>query len=157
MKILILCVGKLDRAMFAAAAAEYEKRLSRFCELEVRQIAEGPVPRNDAQIAHCLDVEGEKMLAALKSGDHVAALCVGGRSYSSEGFASYIGAQRDAGRGRLVFVIGSSHGLSSSVLARADDRISVSAMTFPHQLFRVMLEEQIYRAFTILSGQTYHK
>ena len=158
MNIRIICVGKPDRVMFAPALAEYEKRLSRFCQLEIRQIAEGPVPRNDAEIEKTLRLEGEKILACIKPTDRVVAMCIGGKLYSSTELADRIRDYQNYGQGgTLTYIIGSSHGLCDEVIARADEKLSMSKMTFPHQLARVMLTEQIYRAFTILSGQTYHK
>ena len=158
MNLRIICVGKPDRVMFAPAIAEYEKRLSRFCQLDVRQIAEGPVPRNDAQIDKCLRIEGEKILSCIKPGDRVVAMYIEGKQLSSPELAKQIKEFQDYGQGgTLTYIIGSSHGLCDEVIRRADIKLSMSRMTFPHQLARVMLTEQIYRAFTILSGQTYHK
>ena len=158
MNLRIICVGKPDRVMFAPAIAEYEKRLSRFCQLDIRQLAEGPVPRNDAEIEKTLRLEGEKILACLKPNDRVVAMCIGGKQLSSTDLAAQIKEFQDYGQGgTLTYIIGSSHGLCPEVIARADQKLSMSKMTFPHQLARVMLTEQIYRAFTILSGQTYHK
>ena len=158
MNLRIICVGKPDRVMFAPALAEYEKRLSRFCQLDIRQLAEGPVPRNEAEIEKTLRLEGEKILACLKPNDRVVAMCIEGKQLSSTQLAQQIKEFQDYGQGgTLTYIIGSSHGLCDEVVRRADIKLSMSKMTFPHQLARVMLTEQIYRAFTILSGQTYHK
>ena len=157
MKILLICIGKPDRRLFAPACEEYEKRIGRYCDLEVRQLQEGPVPRSDAEIPKCLAWEGEKILSLIRPGDRVVPLCIEGRSLDSEQFAASLGRMRDDGAQRIVFVIGSSHGLDPSVVRRADMKLSMSAMTFPHQLARVMFLEQLYRAFTILNNQTYHK
>ena len=157
MKILLICIGKPDRTLYAPACEEYEKRIGRFCDLEVRQLQEGPVPRSDAEIPRCLAAEAEKILSLIRPSDTVIPLCIEGRPSSSEQFAETVRALRDDGAQRLVFVIGSSHGLDPSVVKRANRTLSMSPMTFPHQLARVMFLEQLYRAFTILNHQTYHK
>ena len=158
MNLRIICIGKPDRVMFAPALAEYEKRLSRFCQLDIRQLPEGPVPRNDAEIEKTLRLEGEKILSLLKPNDRVVAMCIEGKQVSSTELANQIHEFQTYGQGgTLTYIIGSSHGLCDEVIRRADQKLSMSKMTFPHQLARVMLTEQIYRAFTILSGQTYHK
>ena len=157
MKILLICIGNPDRTLYAPACEEYEKRLGRFCDLEVRQLAEGPVPRSDAEIPKCLAAEAEKILALIRGTDIVIPLCIGGKALSSEEFAQDLGELRDRGAQRIVFVIGSSHGLDPSVVSRGDRTLSMSRMTFPHQLARVMFLEQLYRSFTILNHQTYHK
>ena len=121
------------------------------------QLAEGPVPRSDSEIPRCLAQEAEKILSLIQRTDTVIPLCIEGKSQNSESFAAKLGKLRDEGAQRIVFVIGSSHGLDPSVVARANQTLSMSEMTFPHQLARVMFLEQLYRAFTILNNQTYHK
>lgn len=157
MRILVLSVGKLDRTMFAPAAAEYEKRLKRYCDFSTLALAEGPQARNDGEIARCLQEEGVRILSHIRPDDFVVTLCIDGAQCDSMALARKIGRHRDLDGRPLVFIIGSSHGLSNAVLQRANARLSMSKMTFPHQLARVMLCEQLYRAFTILQGQTYHK
>ena len=157
MKILLICIGKLDKKLFAPACEEYAKRIGRFCDFEVRQLTEGPVPRSDSEIPRCLAQEAEKILSLIQRTDTVIPLCIEGKSQNSESFAAKLGKLRDEGAQRIVFVIGSSHGLDPSVVARANQTLSMSEMTFPHQLARVMFLEQLYRAFTILNNQTYHK
>ena len=143
-KISLVCVGRLKEAYWRDAVAEYLKRLSRFCRAEVREIAEG----------RSVEEEADPILRACRG--RVIALAVEGRGCSSEGFARMLQGAVDAGEG-VTFVIGSSCGLSPRVKARADMLLSFSAMTLPHQLMRVVLCEQIYRAFMINAGAEYHK
>jgi len=160
MNTAILCVGKLREAHFREAADEYLKRLRRFgacVEIEIPDLPE-PVNASTAQEAEVRCKEGERLLAALRPGDYVVALCVNGAQRSSEALAQRISAWR--GRGdikRVVWVIGGSLGLSEEVTARAHERLSLSAMTFPHQLARVALLEQLYRACKIVANERYHK
>jgi len=143
-KINIVCVGKLKEEFYRAASSEYLKRLSRFAKVEVKEIAEG---RN-------LGEEGENILRAAKG--KIIALCIEGRKYSSEGLAAEIKSLCDRGD-EFTFIIGSSCGLSDAVKSRAAIKLSFSDMTFPHQLMRVILLEQLYRAFMINGGGEYHK
>ncbi len=158
MNCVILCVGRLREKFYAAAAEEYVKRISRFGKIEIQEVPDLPEPdhASDAQRAQVMEKEGESLLSRLKSGDHVAALCIDAPQFTSEAFAAKIAAQEMLG-GRLVFVIGGSLGLSPAVLRRADERLSLSRMTFPHQLARVLLLEQVYRACKINAGERYHK
>ncbi len=143
-KIYIVCVGKLKEDYLRAAQAEYLKRLSRFAKVEVRELPE----RNT------LEEEGEDILRSLRG--RAVALAVEGAQRSSEEFAADIRALCDRGE-ELTLIVGSSCGLSPAVKARADALLSFSKMTFPHQLMRVVLLEQLYRAFMINSGSAYHK
>lgn len=156
-QVSILYTGKLKEGYWREAVNEYAKRLNAYCRLEFEEFPEERLPDapTEAQIRAALDAEAERILPRLE-GKMVVALCVEGKSLTSEELAARMGRELDAGR-RLAFVIGSSHGLSDRIKSRADLRLSFSAMTFPHQLFRVMLLEQIYRGFTILNGKTYHK
>ena len=156
-QVSVICVGKLKESCWREAAAEYAKRLSAYCRLELEELAEERLPENptERQIAAALEAEADQILPRLE-GKTAVALCVEGKPCTSEAFAAMMGREIDGGR-KLAFVIGSSHGLSQRVKSRADARVSFSALTFPHQLFRVMLLEQIYRGFTILHGKTYHK
>lgn len=140
----IVCVGKLKEDFYRAAVAEYAKRLSRFCKFNVIELAEG---KN-------LEEEGKNILKRLKGS--VVALCVEGDKMSSESFAAYVRSLCDRGES-ATFVIGSSEGLAPSVKSAARVRLSFSDMTFPHQLMRVVLCEQVYRAFMINGGGEYHK
>ena len=143
-KINFVCVGNLKEKFFAEAAEEYLKRLSRFCKAEVKELPE----KNDPE------EEAESVLRALKG--RVVALAVEGKKRSSEAFAKEVAAFTDRGE-EITFVIGSSEGLSQRVKERADELLSFSDMTFPHRLMRVILLEQVYRAFMINAGAKYHK
>lgn len=143
-KINIVCVGKLKEEYLRSAAAEYLKRLSRFAKVSVIEIAEG----------RTLKDESVSVMKALKG--YVIALCVEGEKLSSEAFSEKLGTLADRGE-ELTFVIGSSCGLAPEVKSSADFKLSFSEMTFPHQLMRVILLEQVYRAFMIMSGGEYHK
>lgn len=143
-KINIVCVGKIKEDYFRSASEEYLKRLSRFARVEVKEIAE----------CKTLKQEGEGILKAAKG--HIIALCVEGEKFSSEQFARHIKAVCDRGE-ELSFIIGSSEGLDASVKSAASLKLSFSDMTFPHRLMRVILLEQLYRAFMINSGGEYHK
>ena len=158
MAICILCVGKLKERWEREACQEYLKRLSRFDSVEIREVPDQPEPANasEALSRKVMDKEGEQLLACVRPGDQVVALCIGGESFDSEGLAKRLSAWRMDGR-RLVLVIGGSLGLSEAVLARADGKVSFSRLTFPHQLMRVILLEQVYRAFKINAGERYHK
>ena len=154
----ILCVGKLREQYWRDACAEYEKRLSRLTRLELIEVPDLPEGQNasDADREKIKLREGEELLRRLRPGDYVAALCIRAPEKSSEQLAAFL-RERDLSGRRTVFVIGGSLGLSDAVLARADARLSMSPMTFPHQLARVMLLEQLYRARKILAGEKYHK
>lgn len=143
-KINLVCVGKIKEQFFKDAVDEYLKRLSRFAKVEVKEIAEGRNP----------DEEAADVLRALKG--YVIALCVEGKKLSSAEFANELKKLCDKGE-EITFIIGSSEGLSDSVKDKAGLKLSFSDMTFPHRLMRVILAEQIYRAFMINSGGTYHK
>ena len=156
--VRLVCVGKLKESWLSAACAEYVKRLSRYCSLTVTELAEHTLPEKPsaAQISAALEKEGAEIIKACE-GCYAVAACVEGTQMSSEELSQTLDRLSADGKGKLAFVIGSSHGLSDTVKRRADMRLSVSKMTFPHQLFRVMLLEQIYRAFSISAGATYHK
>lgn len=143
-KVNVVAVGKLKEKFFVEAAEEYKKRLSRFCKIEETELNE----------KNSLKEEAESILPLCKG--YVIALAVEGKEGSSEEFAQKLQRLFDAGR-EVTFVIGSSCGLHESVKARADELCSFSKMTFPHRLMRVFLYEQVYRAFTIMTGSPYHK
>ena len=147
-KIRIIAMGKLTEAAFRDAAAEYARRAGRFFNLSVDELRPEQTPQNPSpgEIAKALDREADRILAALPP-----------RAMSSEAFAAWIDRQASGGAGEVVFLVGSSHGMAERVKQRASVRLSVSEMTFPHELFRVMLLEQIYRAGEILAGGKYHK
>lgn len=137
---------------------EYLKRLSRFDKVQVLEVPDVSEPANasSAQITQIVEAEGERLLSLVKPADYVTALCIDAPQYSSEQFAARLQNVRDTSR-HHVFVIGGSNGLSDKVLSRADERLSLSEMTFPHQLARVLLLEQIYRAYKINANERYHK
>ena len=159
MNLRLITVGKLKEAYLKVAAAEYEKRLSRFLKIECLEIPDERIPdrASSAEEARILTKEGERILAKIGAGDYVVAFCVEGKQKTSEEFASLFSSLALSGKSTVSFVIGGSLGLSDEVKERADLSLGVSKMTFPHQLFRVMLLEQIYRAQKIIAGETYHK
>ena len=142
-----------------ALADEYLKRLGRYDRYEEIELPDLPEPGEGSAVLEekVKTREGEAILARIKPGDRVIALTIGGKARSSEDLAKHLRELKTAGCGRLVFVIGGSLGLGGNVLARADEELSMSAMTFPHQLARVMLLEQVYRAMKINAGERYHK
>ena len=161
MKITILAVGKIKEAFYADALKEYSKRLSAYCDLSVAEVMDEPVPEraSSALQEKILRKEGvklEKVLDRYPSA-YVIALAINGRSFDSVSFSSFLSGLQVKGQSHLIFVIGGSIGLSDTILQRSHMRISFSKMTFPHQLMRVILLEQIYRAMRIAHGQPYHK
>ena len=143
-KIYIVCVGKIKEKFYTDAAQEYLKRLSRFAKVEVREVAE------------CRNLEEEAALILKAAKGRIVALCIEGKKFSSEELAAYIKELTDTGS-ECTFIIGSSCGLSDEVKDKANLKLSFSDLTFPHQLMRVVLLEQIYRAFMINGGGEYHK
>ena len=158
-KVTILCVGKLKERFYAEAAAEYAKRLARYCRLEILELPEERLPESpsQAQIDAALEREAAAVRAKLPAGAMLITLCIEGRLRSSEELARQMAVWSSQGAGHLVFLIGGSFGLAFSLKAQAAERLSMSPMTFPHHLARVMLLEQIYRAFKIGEGSGYHK
>ena len=159
MKITIACVGKVKEGYFRDAISEYSKRLSRYIRLEIREVADEKTP-DGASPAEELAIkqrEGERLLSVIREDAWVIALAIDGKALSSTGLAQEIDRLGITGKSHIVFVIGGSLGLSGDVLARADYKLSFSAMTFPHQLMRLILLEQIYRAFRIIHHEPYHK
>jgi len=159
MQIEVLCVGKLKEKYWTEACGEYIKRLSRFCRLHITELKDEAVGEQAsmAQVLQALDREGERIMSHIGARDYVVPLCIEGKALSSDALAKKLSDVNQLGMGRLVFIIGGSHGLSDSVKNRADFKLSFSAMTFPHQLMRVILLEQVYRAFKINAGENYHK
>ena len=159
MQVEILCVGKLKEKYLKEACDEYKKRLSRFCSLTVTEFKDEAVPEqaSQAQVEQAMEREGERILSKISDRDYVVSLCVEGKSLSSEAFAKELEAVFQKGIGRLVLIIGGSCGLSPAVKKRSNLRLSFSAMTFPHQLMRVILLEQLYRAYKINANESYHK
>ena len=160
MSIAVVCVGRMRESAYRALADEYLRRLKRYGKIEETEIPDLPEPPGGGSPALEERVrrrEGEGILKAIRPGDRVIAMTISGRQMDSEELAAHIGALRAGGAGRLVFVIGGSLGLGQNVLQRADEEISMGRMTFPHQLARVMLLEQLYRAEKIIAGERYHK
>ena len=160
MSAVILCVGKMKEKPYRQMADEYLKRLSRYGKYEETEIPDLPEPASGSSEAleeQLKTKEGEAILAKIRPGDRVIALTIGGRQRSSEELARHIAEMKTGGVSRFVFIIGGSLGLGRNVLARADEELSMSPMTFPHQLARVMLLEQLYRAEKINAGERYHK
>ena len=158
-KVTILCTGKLKEKFYLDAVAEYVKRLSRFCKLEIVELPEERLPEDPspAQIEAALSKEADAVRAKLPNGCLVIAMCVEGRERSSEELAQLVGTWEQSSAKHLVFLIGGSYGLHPSINAEAQVKLSMSPMTFPHHLLRVMLLEQIYRAYQINAGSRYHK
>ena len=158
--ITLIALGKLNADYYAKAAAEYAKRLSAYCRLNIVELPEEPIAEKNASpavIGKALEKEARAILTAVPKGSSLAALCVEGKQKTSEELAAYLDERAGSGAGDVAFVIGSSHGLADSVKQTASLRLSMSKMTFPHQLARVMLLEQLYRAFPINHGGKYHK
>ena len=158
-KVSIICVGKMKEKFYIDAAAEYVKRLSRFCKLEITELPEDRLPDDpsQAQIDAALAKEADAIRAKLPPSAYIIAMCVEGKTRSSEELASLMAQSANQGESHLVFLIGGSFGLHPSLKALAAVKLSMSPMTFPHHLARVMLLEQIYRGFKINEGSAYHK
>lgn len=156
--LTIITVGTLKESYLRDAAAEYEKRLGAFCRLSSVNLKEEKLPDSpsESQIETALRKEGERILAQMPKKSYKIALCVEGKQLSSEELADKLG-QISSTHGEVCLVIGSSHGLDPSVKNACDMRLSVSKLTFPHQLMRVILLEAVYRGFNILKGTHYHK
>ena len=159
MQVEVICVGKLKEKYLKDACDEYTKRLSRFCTLHITELKDEPVPEqaSEAQTEQAIVREGERILQKVGDRDFVVSLCVEGKGLSSEQFAKELEQVFQKGASRLVFIIGGSCGLSDDVKKRSNLRLSFSAMTFPHQLMRVILLEQVYRAYKINANESYHK
>ena len=158
-RVTIVCVGKLKERFYTEAAAEYQKRLQRHCRLEILELPEQRLPEDPspAQVEQALRREAEAIRGKLPAGAVLIALCIEGQTMSSEALAERMGRWASGGGSHLVFLIGGSVGLHASLKEQAALRLSMSPMTFPHHLARVMLLEQIYRAYQILEGSRYHK
>ena len=158
-RVNVLCVGKLKEKFYADAAAEYVKRLGRCCRLEVTELPEQRLPEDPspAQIAQALAAEAAAIRERLPRSGAVVALCIEGQLCSSEDLARRLNDLAVGGAGQVTFLIGGSFGLDDSLKRSADWRMSMSPMTFPHHMARVMLLEQLYRAYQIQQGTRYHK
>lgn len=155
-KVNVVAVGKVKEKYFLDGISEYAKRLSRFCNFSIIEVQEENYNKvDDALISVIKEKEAEKILPHLKG--HVFAMAIEGEKTSSEKFANMLNGLISRGTGVITFVIGGSYGLSDEIKKKADKLLSFSDMTFPHTLFRLMLTEQIYRAFSIIGGSAYHK
>ena len=157
--VKLICVGRMREKFYSEAFAEYRKRLGAYCKFECTELTEQRLsdePSN-GEIAAALEKEAGEIEKAVPPDAYLVALCVEGRQRSSEELAALLRERENSGKPRLCFVIGGSYGMSERVKARADLKLSMSKMTFPHHLARVMLAEQIYRAFKINEGSRYHK
>ena len=159
LNITIICIGRLKDAFFEAASKEYLKRLGAYAKVNAVELKAVDLPQEPSasEISAALEREGAEILKKIPSGARVVALCVEGKLYSSEELAADFTAAANGGTSHIVFVIGGSYGLSEAVKRASQVRLSMSRMTFPHRLARVMLLEQIYRACKINAGEKYHK
>lgn len=159
MKITIITVGKIKEKYLRDAIAEYAKRLSRYCKLEIIEVADEKTPDQASETVEeqIRDKEGERILKCIRDDMYVITLEIGGKMLSSEELADKVNMLGIQGQSSVAFVIGGSIGLGREVLKRSDYALSFSKMTFPHQLMRVILLEQVYRSYRIINGEPYHK
>lgn len=159
MNITIIAVGKLKEKYLKQAVDEYSKRLGRYCRLDIIELADEKTPDNASEKDEIIikEKEGRAILSKIKENSYVIAMDLKGNELSSEEFSKFIDNCGIMGNSNLVFAIGGSLGLSEEVIRRANYKLCFSKMTFPHQLFRVMLLEQVYRGFRIINGEPYHK
>ena len=159
LSIHIICIGKLKEKYLCEAVSEYQKRLTTLCKLTIVQLPAVSLSDNpkESEIEAAIEVEGKHILEKIPSSAFVFSLCIEGKELSSPQLSQKISELKNRGNSTLVFIIGGSYGLSRTVKERSDFRLSMSPMTFPHQLARVMLLEQIYRALQIEAGTKYHK
>ena len=159
MKITILCVGKIKEKFYVQAIDEYTKRLKAYCKLEIVEVTDEKTPDNasEKEVNLIKDKEGERILSNIRDGAYVIALAIDGKMLDSVELADKIDTLGVRGISHIVLVIGGSLGLSDKVLSRADYKLSFSKLTFPHQLMRVILLEQIYRSYRIIKNEPYHK
>lgn len=159
MKFTLVVVGKLKEKYLKEGIGEYSKRLSRFCELQIVEVEDEQAPENlsEAQAVQVKKKEAERIIKKVKEGSTLIVLDLNGKKLDSEGFAEKLNSFFVSGKSHITFVIGGSLGLDDELVQKADFRLCLSDMTFPHQLARLILLEQIFRAFKILNGETYHK
>ena len=159
MNINIVCVGKIKEKYLKLGIDEFKKRLSKYCKLDVIELDDEKAPENlsDKEMLMIKDKEGKKILSKVKANSYVIALAIDGKNISSEELADTMSKLAVRGSSHITFIIGGSLGLSDDVLSRADYKLSFSKMTFPHQLMRLILLEQVYRAYRINNGEPYHK
>lgn len=159
-KINIICIGKIKEKYFTDAIAEYTKRLTAFCKFNIVELSEERIKSNtpnQSQIDEVISSEGKRIMQKISPSDYVVAMCIEGKLMSSEELSKLIDNASVSGKSTVDFIIGGSYGLDDLVKKRADVRLSMSKMTFPHQMARMILSEQIYRAFEISSNGKYHK
>ena len=159
MRISIICVGKIKEKYLKLGIDEFKKRLSKYCKREIIELDDEKAPENlsDKEMLMIKEKEGKKILSKIKDNSYVIALAIDGKNLSSEELADTINNLGVRGNSHIVFIIGGSLGLSDEILSRANYKLSFSKMTFPHQLMRLILLEQVYRAYRINSGEPYHK
>lgn len=159
MNVTILCVGKIKEKFYSDAISEYYKRLQRYCKLEIIEVADEKTPdhANQKQVEQILKKEAERLLSRMKYAAFTITLEIPGKKMDSISFSNLLNHAAVEGKGNIQFIIGGSLGLHSSISERADLKLSFSDMTFPHQLMRVILLEQIYRGFRISQNEPYHK
>ena len=159
MKITICCVGKIKEKFYSQAIEEYSKRLSKYCKLEIKEAADEKTPDSASDTVNRMikEKEGDRLLSFIKDDSYVIALAIDGKMLDSVELSEKIDNLMLSGKSDIVFVIGGSLGLDKRVLDTADYKLSFSKMTFPHQLMRVILLEQIYRSFRIMKNEPYHK
>lgn len=157
--VKFICVGKMRERFYIDAFSEYSKRLGAYCRFECTDISEQRLPDNpsEAEISAALEKEAAEIIRSIPPEAFTVAMCVEGKQLPSEEMAELISGRENSGKPKLCFIIGGSYGLSDSVKQRAELRLSMSKMTFPHHLARVMLAEQVYRGFKIKEGSKYHK
>ena len=159
MKITVICVGKVKEKFFRDAVSEYEKRMGRYCRLEILEVADEKTPDGASALMEeqIKEKEARRILEKIREDAFVCTLEIKGKRFSSENFAKWMDGLTLNGTSHFIFIIGGSLGLHESVQKRSHMALSFSDMTFPHQLMRVILMEQIYRAFSIIHGEPYHK
>lgn len=159
MRIKIITVGKLKEKYLKQGIEEYSKRLSRYCKLEMVEVPDEKAPEtlSSIEMEQVKEKEGKRILSKVSDQDYVFALAIEGKQLSSEEFASEIDKLATRGKSQFVFIIGGSLGLSTEVLNRSDEKLSFGRLTYPHQLMKLVLTEQIYRTFRINNGEPYHK
>lgn len=159
MKISVLCVGKVKEKFYRDAILEFSKRLSRYCKLEIIEVSDEKTQEeaSETEIRIIKEKEGERLLKNIKDDAYVITLCIDGKQMDSEELSEKIEKLGIQGTSHIYFIIGGSLGLADEVMKRADFKLSFSKMTFPHQLMRVILLEQIYRSYRIMNNEPYHK
>ncbi len=159
MRVNVLCVGRLKEKFYAEACAEFKKRISRYADMDIIEVNDEKAPEqlSAALMEQVKDAEGKRILEKIVTGEYIIAMDLKGKELTSPELSELMEEVMNSGKSRISFIIGGSLGLSDDVLKRADKRISFGKPTFSHQIFRIMLLEQIYRAFKIMRGEPYHK